>query len=138
MFTRTPINELDFMMKYEPFGAYARKLGKYSLPFDSPKLSKDQVVQALREDGIKAESADAIRSAYTYQRDLALGRKSIGAFAISLVVPAYLMGNITGDGLADRQAQATRRDLGLPKRSVKILLLVTGCLMTTLVLLVIG
>ena len=55
MFTRTPINELDFMMKYEPFGAYARKLGKYSLPFDSPKLSKDQVIQALREDGIKAE-----------------------------------------------------------------------------------
>ena len=29
------------------------------------------------------------------------------------------MGSITGDGLADRQAQATRRDLGLPKRSVK-------------------
>ena len=119
MFTRTPINELDFMMKYEPFGAYTRKLGKYSLPFDSPKLSKDQVVQALREDGIKAESADAIRSAYTYQRDLALGRKATGAFATSLAATAFLMGSITGDGLADRQAQATRRDLGLPKRSVK-------------------
>ena len=119
MFTRTPINELDFMMKYEPFGAYTRKLGKYSLPFDSPKLSKDQVLQALREDGIKAESADAIRSAYNYQRDLALGRKATGAFATSLAATAYLMGSITGDGLADRQAQATRRDLDLPKRSVK-------------------
>ena len=119
MFTRTPLNELSFMMKYEPFGAYARKLGKYSLPFDSPKLSKDQVLQALREDGIKAESADAIRSAYNYQRDLALGRKATGAFFTTLAVGAYLNGSITGDGLADRQAQATRRDLDLPKRSVK-------------------
>ena len=119
MFTRTPLNELSFMMKYEPFGAYARKLGKYSLPFDSPKLSKDQVLQALREDGIKAETADAIRSAYTYQRDLALGRQATGAFFTTLAVGAYLNGSITGDGLADRQAQATRRDLDLPKRSVK-------------------
>ena len=30
-----------------------------------------------------------------------------------------LNGNITGDGLADRQKQAGRRDLELPKRSVK-------------------
>ena len=119
MFTRTPIQELSFMMKYEPFGAYARKLGNYSLPFDSPKLSKDQVLQALREDGIKAESADAIRSAYTYQRDLALGRKATGAIATSMAVWAFLNGNITGDGLADRQKQAGRRDLELPKRSVK-------------------
>jgi len=119
MFTRTPVNELDFMMKYEPFGAYTRKLGKYSLPFDSPKLSKDQVIQALREDGIKAESADAIRSAYTYQRDLALGRKSMGSIAVAMATIQYLNGGITGDGLADRQKQAGRRDLELPKRSVK-------------------
>ena len=119
MFTRTPIQELSFMMKYEPFGAYTRKLGKYSLPFDSPKLSKDQVVQSLREDGIKAESADAIRSAYTQQRDLILGRKATGAFLTGLAATAYLHGSITGDGLANRQKQASRRDLELPKRSVK-------------------
>ena len=89
----------------------------------------------------RLKSADAIRSAYTYQRDLALGRKAIGAFATSLAVTAAdwaLNGNITGDGLADRQAQATRRDLDLPKRSVKDPFLVTGCLMTTSVLLVTG
>ena len=78
-------------MKYEPFGAYTRKLGKYSLPFDSPKLSKDQVVQALREDGIKAESADAIRSAYTQQRDLILGRKATGAFQLVLLLQPTCM-----------------------------------------------
>ena len=93
MFTRTPINELDFMMKYEPFGAYTRNLGKYSLPFDSPKLSKDQVLSKHYVKMVsRLRSADAIRSAYTYQRDLALGRQATGAFATSLAATAYLNG----------------------------------------------
>ena len=107
------------MMKYEPFGAYARKLGKYSLPFDSPKLSKDQVVQALREDGIKAESADAIRSAYTYQRDLALGRKAIGAFCNFLLSTAYLMGISQVMVWLIVRHKLHVVTLELPKRSVK-------------------
>lgn len=119
MFTRTPLNEMSFMMQYEPVGALARSLSKYKLPFDQTSGSMVDELLTSKGMNVKNMSMEDKKSAYDFERNLAYGRKAMGTIAVSSVIGLMMSGiDITGDGLADREKQRVRRDLGWKPRSI--------------------
>ena len=115
LFTRTPINMLGFAASHSPFGLFAKEMHTFGRPFK--EMTRDGVEAALMSRKIPMDEMAEMN--YTRIHQEMLGRKATGTVAVMGAATLFMNSSLTGDGIADRQTQRTRRDADQPKRSFK-------------------
>ena len=115
LFTRTPVNTLNYGATHLPFSRFISDFNDFSRPIDQVPLEKLEPMLASR--GIPFDENAMI--AYNQIRAELKGRKAIGSLAMIGAAGLFMSGGITGDGIDNRQVMASRRDLGWKPRSFK-------------------
>ena len=115
LFTRTPVNAMNFGATHLPFSKFISEFNDFSRPIDQVPLEKLEPMLASR--GIPFDENAAI--AYNQIRAELKGRKAIGTLAITGAVGLFMTGGITSDGIDNRQTMAARRELGWKPRSFR-------------------
>jgi hypothetical protein len=117
LFTKTPLNELALTASYTPLGLFVKDLNAFREPFEN--MPYEEVEQLLAARGVTV-SPNTIRAKYNEIRADLKGRKAMGALMTSGAVYMAFNGNITGNGLYDKQKQALRRDANWKPRSIRL------------------
>ena len=115
LFTRTPLNMLGFAASHSPFGLFAKEMHTFGRPFK--EMTTESVRSALATRKIPFDELAEMN--YTRIHQEMLGRKATGTVAVMGAATLFMNSSLTGDGVADRQTQKTRRDADMPKRSFK-------------------
>ena len=115
LFTRTPLNMMSFAASHTPMGRFIKEVNSFDLPFKDVPI--DKVKEALASRQIPFDEMAEIN--YNNVRNELKGRKAMGTIYTMGAVTLFLNSSLTGDGVADRQVQRTRRDADWQKRSFK-------------------
>ena len=115
LFTKTPLNMMGFAATHTPLGRFIKEDQLFSMPFNQVPINK--VKEALATRQIPFDEMAEIN--YNKVRQEMKGRKAMGTVYTMGAASMFVFGNLTGDGVADRQTQRVRRDADLPKRSFK-------------------
>jgi len=115
LFTRTPVNAMNFGATHLPFSKFISEFNDFSRPIDQVPLEKLEPMLASR--GIPFDENAEI--AYNQIRAELKGRKAIGTLAITGAVGLFITGGITGDGVDNPQVMKARRELGWKPRSFR-------------------
>ena len=116
LFTRTPINMMQYAASHNPLGVFMQDFHKFSKPFN--ELPMERAKQLLESRGIPFDESAEIQ--YEMLRAEMKGRKAIGTLAVSATVGLFLSDRVTGNGIYDRQKQKLRRDADWKPRSIKL------------------
>lgn len=119
LFTKTPINELKLAASYAPLpiGRFINDTSSFRRSFD--EMDPEEVKVLLASKGVEVDDFNA-RAKYNEIRADLMGRKAFGALAVIGAGSLFLNGNITGNGLYDRQKQSLRRDADWQPRSIRL------------------
>lgn len=117
LFTKTPINELALSASYSPLGVFMKDLNAFRLPFE--EMPYQEVESLLAARGIEI-TPDTVRSKYNELRADYKGRKGLGSLMVLGTSFMFLNGNITGNGLYDKQKQSLRRNADWKPRSIRM------------------
>ena len=117
LFTKTPINMMGFAASHSPMALFIDDLAQFGKNFD--QLPAGKAEQLLKSKGIEFNPETA-EIAYNSIRAEMKGRKALGTLAVMGTIGLFLNGNITGNGIYDRQKQQLRRAAGQKPRSIKL------------------
>lgn len=117
LFTKTPINMMGFAASHSPMALFIDNFAQFGKNFD--QLPAGKVEQLLKSKGIEFNPETA-EIAYNSIRAEMKGRKALGTLAVMGAGGLFLSGNITGNGIYDRQKQQLRRAAGQQPRSIKL------------------
>jgi hypothetical protein len=115
LFTRTPLNMMGFAASHTPLGRFIKEVNLFELPVKDVPIEK--LKEALASRQIPYDEMAEVN--YTNIRQEMKGRKAMGTVYTMGAVALFLNSSLTGDGVADRQAQKVRRDADWQKRSFK-------------------
>lgn len=115
LFTKTPLNMMGFAATHTPMGRFIKEEQLFSMPFNQVPI--DKVKEALAARQIPFDEMAEIN--YNKIRQEMKGRKAMGTVYTMGAATLFLNSSLTGDGVADRQTQTTRRDADWKKRSFK-------------------
>lgn len=117
LFTKTPINELKLASSYTPFGSFLKEFSGFRREFDDMPFEDVETLLASR--GIEVDAFNA-RAKYNEIRADLKGRKALGVLAVTGAGSLFINGNITGNGLYDKQKQSLRRNADWKPRSIRL------------------
>ena len=123
LFTKTPVNDLILAKSYSPHNLFMKEYKDFRLkPTEVPA---DQVRELLMKRGLKdgdvaKMSMEEMYMKYGEIRADLYGRAAIGAMTVSAAIGLFMTDRITGNGLADKEKQALRRDTGWKPRSIRL------------------
>ena len=115
LFTRTPVNILNFAATHLPFGKFISDFNDFTPKFSEVPLERIEKLLASR--GIPFD--DNAEIAYNAVRAELKGRKAIGTLAVMGAAGLFMNDAITGDGIDNPQVMKVRRDAGWKPRSFK-------------------
>lgn len=116
LFSKTPLNALNYASTYTPFGRFFSEFNDFSRPF--AEVPEAKMVEMLQSRGIPYD--ENAMTAYNAVRAELKGRKAMGTITTMAAVGFFMQDRLSGDGIADRQKMALRREAGWQKRSIKI------------------
>ena len=121
MFTKTPINELQFTSSHVPFvrdalSRFNKDLDQFRFKFDD--LPTEKVKSILEERGIEFEPLTA-KAKYNELRADIKGRRALGGLLIMSATGLFFQDRLTGTGHYNRQVQKTRRKSDWQPMSIK-------------------
>ena len=123
LFTKTPVNDLILAKSYSPHNLFMKEYKDFRLkPTEVPA---DQVRELLMKRGLKdgdvaKMSMEEMYMKYGEIRADLYGRAAIGAMTVSAGIGLFMTDRITGNGLADKEKQALRRDTNWKPRSIRL------------------
>lgn len=117
LFTKTPINMMGFAVSHSPMALFIDDLAQFGKNFD--QLPAGKAEQLLKSKGIDF-NPDTAEIAYNSIRAEMKGRKALGSLAVMGTIGLFLNGNITGNGIYDRQKQQGRRQFDWKPRSIRL------------------
>ena len=123
LFTKTPTNDLIMMKSYSPHNLFMMEKNKFRLkPQD---MAMEDVKGLLKTRGYDNVDVDSLAPEELFQRyreiraDL-YGRSALGNLMVGAAVGLFMTDRITGNGLADKEKQAVRRDTDWKPRSIRL------------------
>ena len=111
MFQTTGLNAIDILNKYGPWTAFNRDVNELAyVPLSKLLADENRVDELLRARNIDVSNMSSIakQNKIADLKYMTRGRKAIGAMALTGTIGLVLSDRVTGDGLANRQAQAAR------------------------------
>ena len=123
LFTKTPVNDLILAKSYSPHNLFMKEYRDFRLkPTEVPA---DQVRELLMKRGLKdgdvaKMSMEEMYMKYGEIRADLVGRAAIGSMTVAAAIGLFMTDRITGNGLADKEKQALRRDTGWKPRSIRL------------------
>lgn len=123
LFTKTPVNDLILSGSYSPHHVFMEEYRNFFLKAD--EISKEQVESLLQKRGYKVGDLTQMSDAQKYQRYAEIradlyGRSAIGVLITSAAIGLFMTDRITGNGVADKETQALRRETGWKPRSIRL------------------
>ena len=123
MFQTTGMNMIDIMGKYGPWTPFQRDVNELAYtPLRDLLADEDRVNELLKARNINIENMDVIakQSKLADLKYMTRGRKAIGGLAVTGTVGLFMNDRITGDGLYDKESQASRvKNSNWKPRSIK-------------------
>lgn len=123
LFTKTPVNDLILSKSYSPHNLFMMEYENFK--FKPQEMAKEDIDNVLRSRGLKDGDLSKMSYEQKYQKygeiraDL-YGRAALGTLMVSSAVGLFMTDRITGNGLADKQKQALRRETGWKPRSIRL------------------
>jgi|TARA_Y100000015_G_scaffold6338_2_gene5790 hypothetical protein len=123
LFTKTPINDLILAKSYSPHNLFMKEYRDFRMKPN--ELPMQQIDDILRSRGMKEMEVNKMSVEEKYMRygeiraDL-YGRTAIGTLTVMGALGLFVTDRITGNGLADKQKQALRRETGWKPRSIRL------------------
>lgn len=123
MFQTTGMNMIDIMGKYGPWTPFQRDVNELAYtPLADLLADEDRVNQLLKARNINIEEMDVIakQNKLADLKYMTRGRKAIGGLAMTGTIGLIMNDRITGDGLYDKESQASRvKNSNWKPRSIK-------------------
>jgi len=123
MFQTTGMNMIDIMGKYGPWTPFQRDVNELAYtPLADLLANEDRVNDLLKARNINIENMDVIakQNKLADLKYMTRGRKAIGGLAVTGAVGLFMNDRITGDGLYDKESQASRvKNSNWKPRSIK-------------------
>ena len=123
MFQTTGMNMIDMMGKYGPWTPFQRDVNELAYtPMADLLANEDRVNDLLKARNINIENMDVIakQNKLADLKYMTRGRKAIGGLAVTGAVGLFMNDRITGDGLYDKESQASRvKNSNWKPRSIK-------------------
>ncbi len=123
LFTKTPVNDLILAKSYSPHNLFMMEYSNFKLkPQDMAKEDIDNVLKSrgLKDGDLSKMSYEQKFQKYGEIRADLYGRTALGTLMVSSAVGLFMTDRITGNGLADKQKQALRRETGWKPRSIRL------------------
>ena len=123
LFTKTPVNDLILAKSYSPHNLFMMEYQNFKLkPQDMAKEDIDNVLKSrgLKDGDLSKMSYEQKFQKYGEIRADLYGRAALGTLMVSSAVGLFMTDRITGNGLADKQKQALRRETGWKPRSIRL------------------
>ena len=122
-FPTTGMNAIEMVGKYAPWAPFQRDVNELAFtPLKDLLANEDHVDNLLRARNINPDEM----SSYAKQQRIAdlkyttMGRKAIGTAAVTSAIFLVMNDNITGDGIYDKETQASReKNSSWQKRSIR-------------------
>ena len=123
LFTKTPVNDLILAKSYSPHNMFMMEYENFKLkPQD---MAKEDIENVLRSRGLKDGDLSKMSYEQKFQKygeiraDL-YGRSALGNLMVGSAIGLFITDRITGNGLADKEKQALRRETGWKPRSIRL------------------
>ena len=123
LFTKTPVNDLVLSGSYSPHNLFMIEYNNFRLkPQDMAKEDIDNVLKSrgLKDGDLSKMSYEQKFQKYGEIRADLYGRTALGNLMVASAVGLFMTDRITGNGLADKQKQALRRETGWKPRSIRL------------------
>ena len=121
LFTKTPINELQYTLTYNPIdpllGMFVKDMNVFSKSFDDMETGK--VIDILKKRGVDVSDPFVAKGKYNELRSDILGRKALGGLVTMSAVGLLLDDRLHGAGHYNRQVQKTRRESDWQPNSIR-------------------
>ena len=123
MFQTTGMNMIDIMGKYGPWTPFQRDVNELAYtPMADLLANEDRVNDLLKARNINIENMDVIakQNKLADLKYMTRGRKAIGGLAATGAIGLFMNDRMTGDGLYDKESQASReKNSNWKPRSIK-------------------
>lgn len=123
LFTKTPVNDLILAKSYSPHNLFMKEYRDFRLkPTEIPPEQVKELLlsRGLKDGDVAKMSVEEMYMKYGEIRADLYGRAAIGAATVSAAIGLFMTDRITGNGLADKEKQALRRDTGWKPRSIRL------------------
>jgi len=122
-FPTTGMNAIEMVGKYAPWAPFQRDVNELAFtPLKDLLSNEDHIDDLLRARNINPDEMDSFakQQRITDLKYTTMGRKAIGTAAVTSAIFLVMNDNITGDGIYDKEVQASREKNSIwQKRSIR-------------------